>query len=187
MKTFADIDIVKSIRSGERGRKFRKSWKRFEIRSAVARSDEMLDLPQDQYSRIVREIDRAVDLCESPIEQVALYQMAGRGYGHDFLLPLYASVSTVVPSSVWEEDFVIVPQVCVGPYRVDFLVMFPGGRRIAVECDGKKFHNAERDGERDVILMEDYGLKAVVRARGGEIWRGNAWTERLAAEIRRVA
>lgn len=65
------------------------------------------------------------------------------------------------------------PQVEVGPYRVDFLVLHSGGG-IVVECDGHEFHEktkeqAAKDKARDRYLQE-WGFK-VYHFTGSEIWR----------------
>lgn len=163
-----------------------RAWKKYVDRAAIAKSDEMSGLPTGVLSIVVPQIERVVFLCESPIEQVALYQLAGRGYGLDFKAPMYATVSTTIPDVFEDADFVVVPQFKVGPYRADFLLAFPSRRKIVVECDGKKFHDAERDGRRDDELRNIHGISDIIRVRGAEIWSGPSWTDRVAEAIRRV-
>lgn len=67
----------------------------------------------------------------------------------------------------------VFPQVEIGPYRVDFLVLHNGGG-IVVECDGHEFHEktkeqAAKDKARDRALQE-FGFK-VYHFTGSEIWR----------------
>lgn len=48
-----------------------------------------------------------------------------------------------------------IPQYKVGPYRIDLVVELKSGQKIAIECDGDKFHNGEnleRDLQRQLIL-----------------------------------
>ena len=55
-------------------------------------------------------------------------------------------------------------QAAVGPHTVDFLLPLPDGSSLAIETDGRSFHN-ERQHERDVALKADYGIK-VIRING---------------------
>lgn len=70
-------------------------------------------------------------------------------------------------------EIAFVMQYPVGRYRLDMALFFrnEGGRlfKIAVECDGKQFHegeaNAKRDQERDAFL----------RGEGFKVWRYPGW------------
>lgn len=72
---------------------------------------------------------------------------------------------------VLDEGYRVLPQWKVGAYRID-MVVEGGGRRLAVECDGDKWHPAEK-------LKEDMDIQAIlerlgwsfVRLRGGEYFR----------------
>lgn len=68
-------------------------------------------------------------------------------------------------------NFVVLPQFKVGAFRID-LVVVGGGKRLAVECDGERFHGPERleeDMERQAIL-ERLGWQ-FVRVRGSVFFR----------------
>lgn len=102
---------------------------------------------------------------ESPFEREVLQRLMARGY-------------------------CVRPQWWVGRYRID-LVVEGGGKRLAVECDGDRYHTIENlaeDMERQAIL-ERLGWR-FVRLRGSEFFRDRDATmekvfERLAAlEIR---
>jgi very-short-patch-repair endonuclease len=100
--------------------------------------------------------------CQSPIESKLL---AG-------LLPWVLCSEEHMAFSFMTNKFEIVPQLEVGPYRLDFAVFFNGNRehstatciqdmlgtvRVAVECDGHDFHEktkeqAARDKARDRYL-----------------------------------
>ncbi|AIQ27558.1 hypothetical protein P40081_04570 [Paenibacillus sp. FSL P4-0081] len=72
---------------------------------------------------------------------------------------------------VLDEGYRVLPQWKVGAYRID-MVVEGGGRRLAVECDGDKWHPAEKfkeDMDRQAIL-ERLGW-SFVRLRGGEYFR----------------
>jgi very-short-patch-repair endonuclease len=70
-----------------------------------------------------------------------------------------------------DQNFRVVPQYKVGGYRIDFVVV-GGGKRLAVECDGERFHGPEKlldDMERQANL-ERLGWK-FVRIRGSVFFR----------------
>jgi ATP-dependent DNA helicase UvrD/PcrA len=60
------------------------------------------------------------------------------------------------------------PQVTFGRYRLDFLLEHEG-RRLAIEADGRDYHDPERDAVRDRKLREA-GIEEVLRFTGSEIW-----------------
>ena len=63
------------------------------------------------------------------------------------------------------------PQVRLGRYTVDFLVGAPNSaenNRVIVECDGRAYHSAEKDSERDKVLaLEGY---PICRFSGSDIY-----------------
>ncbi|MBO6774724.1 MAG: UvrD-helicase domain-containing protein [Marinibacterium sp.] len=61
------------------------------------------------------------------------------------------------------------PQVQLDSYILDFLVE-RGGRRLAVEADGREFHDSGKDAERDRIVLERHGLETL-RFTGQQISR----------------
>jgi very-short-patch-repair endonuclease len=70
-----------------------------------------------------------------------------------------------------EAHYNVLPQFHVGAYRID-LVVIGNGRRLAVECDGERYHGPEKlqeDAERQAIL-ERLGWK-FVRIRGSLFFR----------------
>ncbi len=70
-----------------------------------------------------------------------------------------------------DEGYRVIPQWPVGRYRID-LVVEGNGRRLAVECDGDRFHPLEKiaeDMERQAVL-ERLGWR-FVRIRGSEFFR----------------
>jgi very-short-patch-repair endonuclease len=70
-----------------------------------------------------------------------------------------------------EAHYNVLPQFHVGAYRID-LVVTGNGRRLAVECDGERYHGLEKlqeDAERQAIL-ERLGWK-FVRIRGSLFFR----------------
>lgn len=129
--------------------------------------------------------------CESPIE--ALLEDAFR------LMPIprgcrprpdcsIAHVALMFPNTAWpnwqdepkfadEKYVIILEQVEIGEFRVDFLIVAKLAgivRRIVIECDGHDFHErtkeqAERDRSRDRWFVSN-GM-TVLRFTGREIWR----------------
>ena len=68
-------------------------------------------------------------------------------------------------------NYIVLPQFKVGGYRID-LVVVGGGRRLAVECDGERYHGPEKlqeDMDRQAIL-ERLGWQ-FVRVRGSVFFR----------------
>ena len=68
--------------------------------------------------------------------------------------------------------FAVEPQFAVGAYRIDLVATGPDGSRVAIECDGERFHGPEKlqeDLERQGIL-ERLGWR-FIRIRGGAYYR----------------
>lgn len=66
-----------------------------------------------------------------------------------------------------------VPQFRIGSYRIDFLLATPGGRRLAIECDGDRYGGAgafARDLRRQAVL-ERVGRCSFVRVRASRFAR----------------
>lgn len=89
---------------------------------------------------------------ESPIEEWLAYD----------LLKLLAAPVVLVPqrevSTRW------------ATFRPDFLLTTEGGRRIAIECDGKEFHDSYRDEWRDVLLLGSGALDVIYRFDGSALF-----------------
>ena len=76
-----------------------------------------------------------------------------------------------VLTRLMQMNYNVVPQFLAGAYRID-LVVSGNGRRLAIECDGERFHGTEQlqeDIERQAIL-ERLGWK-FVRIRGSLFFR----------------
>ena len=59
------------------------------------------------------------------------------------------------------------PQMPVGPYFVDF---GDPVHKVALEADGRAFHDSRRDSKRDAVLMDEYGW-TVLRFSGRETYQ----------------
>ena len=56
-----------------------------------------------------------------------------------------------------------------GDFRPDFIITEQSGRKIAIECDGKDYHNEHRDEWRDAMLIGDDFVDEIYRIRGVDI------------------
>jgi very-short-patch-repair endonuclease len=63
-----------------------------------------------------------------------------------------------------KKDFRVQPQVKCGGYRIDFVVEGAEGRRLAIECDGDRFHGPGQ-------WMDDMARQAVLERAGWTFWR----------------
>ena len=56
-----------------------------------------------------------------------------------------------------------------GLFRVDFLASTIDGKTIAIECDGKEFHDEYRDEWRDAMILGSGNIDEIYRIRGSDI------------------
>ena len=70
-------------------------------------------------------------------------------------------------SSVFESQVGV--RTCHGLFRLDFLLSGPGEDVVAVECDGRDFHDSFRDEFRDSILLGEGYLDTIYHFRGRDI------------------
>lgn len=106
----------------------------------------LLDYTSDPAS-FISEIQAVERRAESPFEKEVANALMSRGYH-------------------------IVPQYSVGAYRIDFVVMYHG-KKVALECDGERYHCREEDIRSDMErqqILERLGWR-FVRLRGGEYYR----------------
>lgn len=155
-------------------------------RAIEAKADFMGGLPPEMRVLAMKEVERAIDLCESPIEQVALYQIAGHNFGND-LDPMRCRVLRHREIPYYPDRLHLTPQVKFGRYRVDFLLDYGGDYLCAIECDGKDFHTDRvRDESRDKELYEKHAVR-VLRAPGKGIWRDNQLIASISEIVKVVA
>lgn len=102
------------------------------------------------------------------------YQVTDDGGGLPPMTPIERSLWNAFRTSGMEAK----PQFGVGPYRVDF--GFPA-YRLAVECDGRDWHDAERDRARDAHVKQ-LGW-TVLHFTGSRLYRD---ADSVAAEVRAV-
>ncbi|OFI66366.1 hypothetical protein [Vibrio cholerae] len=56
-----------------------------------------------------------------------------------------------------------------GKFRLDFVVTDSKGRKTAIECDGKEFHEKSRDEWRDSMILGSTDIEEIYRISGKEI------------------
>lgn len=90
-------------------------------------------------------------------------------HGDPYLIADWLNIFTPIEKAAWSDirglPFAVWPQFPVGKYVVDFAIVH---KRIAIECDGAAYHDAERDAKRDSEL-NDSGWR-VVRITGSDCW-----------------
>lgn len=143
-------------------------------RANEAKGDYLDSLPGTLYRLMKEDIAGVWSLLESPIEQVAIFQLAAINYGKDYW-PIYAKVARERGKFDHKNYPVqIIPQVTFGRYRVDFLFDLGLRGQVAIECDGADYHqDTKKDLARDKVLWGDYGVK-VFRISGADIWRNDS-------------
>jgi very-short-patch-repair endonuclease len=140
----------------------------------------------DTQARAMRLVQRAIDLCESPIETAMLVALCVQGVEVFGALRLGAELGARTPD---RGILVIEQQKEIPPYRVDFLATlehrFFRSFTAVIECDGHEFHErtkeqAARDKQRDRFL-QDRG-HSVYRFTGSEIFADPMGCARQIAE-----
>lgn len=125
--------------------------------------------------------------CESPIEQIlciALFQFLGCEAVAGTYHPRRR---TEMASMVGQAAAFLFAQHPIGSYRADFLIvtvdpLLRRSRSFVVECDGKDFHDAERDQLRDERIRA-HGPAGIIRVRGSDIFYRPKSTAQRIGEI----
>lgn len=127
-------------------------------------------LPEWAFERVKAAISSMHKTLESHIEVIALAKMLSTNVS--------TGPSPRYPVAMKERqagDFVtITPQVKLEKYRADFVVDTPHGPSFLVECDGKDFHDDDKDRDRDIWIYQTYDMHTL-RVTGKEIWNTDAW------------
>lgn len=133
--------------------------------------NETSHLPDFVFGRIKNAIEDFHEICESPIEMIALVKMMAINVAAEGEMPFFPTVTKKYEPRTL---VTITPQVCLGNYRADFVVTNRIGTPFLVECDGADFHNYEMDAKRDEDIKRDFGMKTF-RLTGKEIWSSDIW------------
>jgi len=91
------------------------------------------------FNQDIRKVELLRDLCESGFEKEMFDELTQRGYR-------------------------VQPQVPCGAYRIDFVVEGNEGRRLAIECDGDRFHGPGQ-------WSDDMARQRVLERAGWTFWR----------------
>lgn len=142
------------------------------------------EVPGTLYRLMRDDIAAVWSLLESPIEQVAIFQLACENFGREDW-PIYAKVCRERGKfDHGNYPVQIIPQVAFGNYRVDFLIDLGFRGLFAIECDGEEFHqDKKRDHQRDMYLLENHSVH-VLRIPGKHIWASNRAAKGYADLIR---
>ena len=130
---------------------------------------------------IIHSLDKDSDLKDGDIRKGLLeYALNPNSYSN---LVEQAKIKSDSPfeQEVYEyliaKDYNIIQQWPVGSYRIDMVAQY-NGHKVAIECDGERFHSGEEkireDMERQTIL-ERIGWK-FIRIRGSEYYRNKTKT-----------
>ena len=126
-------------------------------------------------SSIKESFDLALKFCESPIEKRILPWLLCQRYqffdGPIFLPPPDRGNKL----ALHDRTIAIVPQLCIGKYRVDFAIVGRIGihtKAVIIECDGAQYHDdVHKDIKRDAALMGRKEILDVISITGKEIWK----------------
>ena len=153
-------------------------------RAREAISDYLSTIPGAIFRPMKNDIAAVWHMLESPIEQIALIQLASCNYRPEHQTPVYPKVCAERGKYLYSEHPVqITPQVQFGRYRVDFFIDCGERFRVAIECDGREYHQDKvRDQRRDEYLKAEYGLD-VARIPGHKIWYDNRYIAGIAESI----
>jgi very-short-patch-repair endonuclease len=142
--------------------------KRFNVAASRAR-DQMWIVHSLNHATDLKPGDYRRRLIEHAIDPAAWERELERQLG--MIDPRSREFEGRVLRRLMEANFRVLPQFKVGGYRID-LVVTGNGRRLAVECDGERYHGPEKLGE-DMArqgILERLGWQ-FVRIRGSVFFR----------------
>lgn len=105
-------------------------------------------------------------------QQTPIHSPVPRGHGNQ-PAPFDSWFEVDVFNDIVTKNYPVIPQykVANGRYRIDLVILLPNGIKIAIECDGDKFHGAEQF-ENDMMrqkVLERCGWQ-FFRVRGAEYY-----------------
>ena len=87
-----------------------------------------------------------------------------------------------------------------GDFRLDFVATTASGLRVAYECDGAEFHEAQRDEWRDAMILGSNAVDTIIRLRGSDLtyhlndvlwllanWNSDVFSDRSQQQLLRLA
>jgi len=84
--------------------------------------------------------------------------------------PFDSQFEVDVYNEIVKREYTVTPQYSVSHYRIDLVVILPNGVKIAVECDGDKYHSTPEQIANDIArqkILERAGWQ-FFRVRGGD-------------------
>lgn len=96
----------------------------------------------------------------------------GKDFGSDLEGQLCCKLANRCPDDVTADNQVWVDCGEDGNFRVDLMLTHHtpfGDTRYAVEVDGRRFHNAEKDARRDKALLA-HGVRRVIHVPAWKVW-----------------
>ncbi|WP_298360100.1 AAA domain-containing protein [Runella sp.] len=86
--------------------------------------------------------------------------------------PFDSQFEVDVYNEIVKREYTVTPQYSVSHYRIDLVVILPNGVKIAVECDGDKYHSTPEQIANDIArqkILERAGWQ-FFRVRGGDFY-----------------
>jgi len=121
---------------------------------------------------VVHSLNPDIDLKPDDLRLKLIKYAINPNHYHDTLLSMSESPFEMeVMKILLAESYKVIPQFKVGAYRIDMVVQY-GDKKIALECDGERFHtsdNLNNDLARQAILERLGWL--FIRIRGSEYYR----------------
>jgi transcription elongation GreA/GreB family factor/very-short-patch-repair endonuclease len=129
---------VAASRAKDRMYLFR-SFRREDLRNPNDLRGRLIDHFRSPLSQDRKKVEMLRELCESDFEEKIFDALVAQGYR-------------------------VVPQVPAGGFRIDLVVEGPENRRLAIECDGARFHGPDR-------YFDDLNRQRVLERTGWTFWR----------------
>lgn len=101
------------------------------------------------------------------LEKKNLQFLTPQDFYENSVKELLTPIEKIFKNELERQNILFRPQVRIGIFFADFLVE-QNGKKIVVECDGKDFHNPQKDQKRDEILLQK-GFETL-RFSGSEIF-----------------
>lgn len=129
---------VAASRAKDRMYLFR-SFRRDDLRNPKDLRCRLIDHFRSPIAQDRKKVKTLRELCESDFEERIFDALVAQGYS-------------------------VIPQVPAGGFRIDLVVEGPENRRLAIECDGSRYHGSDR-------YFDDLNRQRVLERAGWTFWR----------------
>jgi very-short-patch-repair endonuclease len=129
---------VAASRAKDRMYLFR-SFRRDDVKNPNDLRGKLIDHLRNPLAQEHKQVESLRELCESDFEERVFDALVAQGYR-------------------------VIPQVPAGGFRIDLVVEGPENRRLAIECDGARYHGPER-------YFDDLNRQRVLERAGWTFWR----------------